>query len=261
MTFGGRGMFAKAGIDGRPQGRGRMIDMAVDAGVNMLDTANVYSSGDSEAILGEALGEGRDRVLIASKARFGTGDGPNDRGLSRWHLIRACEDSLRRLRTDRIDLYQMHEWDGVTPLEETMEALDTLIRAGKVRYVGCSNFSAWHIMKSQGVAERHGYQRLVSQQIHYTLQAREAEYELVPVALDQGVGILVWSRWRAGCCRGNTGAISRRRKAGTCRNGTSRRCATRDSYTTSSMRSWRSARRAASRRRRWRSRGCWRVRA
>src|SRR5690606_38296074 len=135
----------------------------------------------------------RDRVLLATKVRFATGQGPNDRGLSRWHIVRECEKSLKRLKTDVIDLYQVHEWDGQTPLDETLEALDTLVRQGKVRYVGCSNYSAWHLMKALATADARGYQRFVSQQIHYTLQAREAEYELVPLGLDQGVGILVWS--------------------------------------------------------------------
>jgi aryl-alcohol dehydrogenase-like predicted oxidoreductase len=130
------------------------------------------------------------------------GEGPNDAGLSRQHLMAACEASLRRLRTDRIDLYQLHEWDGLTPLEETLEALDALVRAGKVRYVGASNYSAWHLMKALAIAERRGLPRLVSQQIHYTLQAREAEYELVPIAVDQGVGILVWSPLAGGLLSG-----------------------------------------------------------
>jgi aryl-alcohol dehydrogenase-like predicted oxidoreductase len=141
-------------------------------------------------------------VLIATKARFRMSDAPNDGGLSRHHLIRACEDSLRRLKTDVIDLYQAHEWDGLTPLEETMEAFDSLIRAGKVRYIGCSNFSAWHLMKALWVADRLGAGKFVSQQIHYTLQAREAEYELLPVAVDQGVGVLVWSPLAGGLLTG-----------------------------------------------------------
>lgn len=120
------------------------------------------------------------------------GPGPNDAGSSRYHLVRACEASLRRLKTDVIDLYQLHEWDGVTPLEETMEALDLLVRQGKVRYVGCSNFSGWHIMKALGVSERDRRARFVSQQIHYTLEAREAEYELLPISVDQGLGVLIW---------------------------------------------------------------------
>ena len=132
-------------------------------------------------------------MLIATKARFPMGEGPNDRGLSRWHLIRECEASLKRLRTDVIDLYQVHQWDGLTPLEETMEALDSLVRSGKVRYVGCSNWSGWHMMKAMEVARRDGRIPFVSEQIHYTLQAREAEYELLPIALDQKLAVLVWS--------------------------------------------------------------------
>jgi aryl-alcohol dehydrogenase-like predicted oxidoreductase len=130
------------------------------------------------------------------------GKGPNDAGLSRFHIVAECEASLRRLRTDRIDLYQVHEWDGQTPLEETLEALDTLVRHGKVRYVGCSNYACWHLMKALATADRIGAQRFVSQQIHYTLQAREAEYELVPAALDQGPGILVWSPLAGGLLSG-----------------------------------------------------------
>jgi aryl-alcohol dehydrogenase-like predicted oxidoreductase len=130
------------------------------------------------------------------------GEGPNDGGISRYHLIRSCERSLRRLRTDRIDLYQLHEWDGETPLEEALEALDTLVRSGKVRYVGASNYSGWHLMKSLATAERHGYVRFVSQQIHYSLQSRDAEYELVPISIDQGLGILVWSPLAGGFLSG-----------------------------------------------------------
>ena len=154
-------------------------------------------------MIGEAMGgQRKPGMLIASKARFAMGAGPNDRGLSRWHLIRACEASLTRLRTDVIDLYQVHEWDGQTPLEETMEALDSLVRAGKVRYVGCSNYSGWHVMKAMEVARRDGRIPFVSQQIHYTLQAREAEYELIPIALDQKLGVLVWSPLAGGLLSG-----------------------------------------------------------
>jgi aryl-alcohol dehydrogenase-like predicted oxidoreductase len=185
----------------------RQIAICVEAGVNMLDTADVYAGGNSETVMGEALGKKRGDVLIATKARFPTGPGPNDRGNSRHHLIAACEASLRRLRTDWIDLYQLHQWDGETPVEETMAALDHLVSSGKVRYIGCSNFSAWHVMKSLGVSERMGYPRFVAQQIHYTLQAREAEYELVPVSLAEGLGILVWSPiaggWLSGKFRRN----------------------------------------------------------
>jgi aryl-alcohol dehydrogenase-like predicted oxidoreductase len=201
MTFGGRGVFAKTGSTDAAGAR-RLIDMSLEAGVNLIDTADVYSRGLSEEIVGEALVGRRDSVLVTTKARFPMGEGPNDAGLSRHHLVKACEDSLRRLRTDYLDLYQLHEWDGQTPLEETLGALDSLVRAGKVRYVGCSNLSGWHLMKALGVADRIGAPRFVSQQIHYTLQARDAEYELVPIAIDQGVGILVWSPLAGGLLSG-----------------------------------------------------------
>jgi aryl-alcohol dehydrogenase-like predicted oxidoreductase len=202
MTIGGAGGFARVGNVGLADAR-RMIDMAVEAGVNLIDTADVYSGGAAEQVIGEILdGRRKGGLLIATKARFPMGDGPNDRGLSRWHLIRACEASLKRLRADVIDLYQVHQWDGLTPLEETMEALDSLVRAGKVRYVGCSNFSGWHVMKAMEVARRDGRVPFVSQQIHYTLQAREAEYELIPIALDQKLGVLVWSPIAGGLLSG-----------------------------------------------------------
>lgn len=172
MTFGGTGPFAKVG-DTDLTGAKRLIDLCLDAGINLLDTANVYSMGISEEIIGEALGGKRPKdLLIASKARMRIGDGPNDEGLSRYHLIRECEKSLKRLRTDVIDLYFMHQWDGQTPLEETLGALDTLVQQGKIRYAGCSNYSAWHIMKALGIAERDGLPRFITQQIHYTLEAR-----------------------------------------------------------------------------------------
>ena len=202
MTMGGRGNFAKVGTVGLDEAR-RQIDLCLDAGVNLIDTANVYSTGASEEIIGEALGgKRRNGVLIATKARFPMGDGPNDRGLSRHHLIEACEASLKRLRTDVIDLYQVHQWDGQTPLEETIDALDSLVRQGKVRYIGASNYSGWHLMKALAVSDRTHRQRFVSQQIHYTLEAREAEYELVPVSIDQGLGILVWSPLAGGLLSG-----------------------------------------------------------
>ncbi len=201
MTLGGRGNFGKTGSGGVADAR-RQIDLSMDAGVNLIDTADVYSQGESERILGEALEGRRERLLLATKARFRMGDGPNDAGLSRLHLIEACEASLKRLRTDHIDIYQVHQWDGQTPLDETLEALDLLLRAGKVRYLGCSNYSGWHLMKALGVSDRAGSARFVSQQIHYSLQAREAEYELVPIALDQGVGILVWSPIAGGLLSG-----------------------------------------------------------
>jgi aryl-alcohol dehydrogenase-like predicted oxidoreductase len=202
MTFGGQGKFASVGSSGVEEAR-RLIDMCIDAGVNLIDTANVYSDGRSEEIIGEVLGGKRPKdVLIATKARFSMGEGPNNGGLSRYHLIRECEASLKRLRTDVIDLYQVHQWDGLTPVEETLEALDTLVRDGKVRYLGCSNYSAWHLMKALGISEREHRQRFVSQQIHYTLEAREAEYELLPISIDQGLGVLVWSPLAGGLLSG-----------------------------------------------------------
>jgi aryl-alcohol dehydrogenase-like predicted oxidoreductase len=201
MTFGGTGNFANVGTTGA-RDAARQLDLCLDAGVNLVDTANVYSAGLSEEILGEVLRGRRDRVLVATKARMAMGDGPNDAGLSRHHLIHECEASLRRMQVDHIDLYQVHEWDGVTPLEETLEALDTLLRQGKIRYAGSSNYGGWQLMKALGVSDRHGYQRFVSQQIHYTLQAREAEHELIPIAVDQGVGVLVWSPLAGGLLSG-----------------------------------------------------------
>jgi aryl-alcohol dehydrogenase-like predicted oxidoreductase len=201
MTFGGRDKFASVGST-NVDGATRQVDMCLDAGVNLIDTADVYSDGLSEEIVGKTLKGRRDRVLLATKARMPMGDGPNDAGLSRHHLIRACEASLRRLGTDHIDLYQVHEWDGATPLEETLGALDHLVSSGKVRYIGCSNYAGWHVMKALGISERRGLQRFVSQQIYYSLQSRDAEYELVPVSLDQGLGILVWSPLAGGLLSG-----------------------------------------------------------
>jgi len=201
MTFGGAGFFAKTGSSNVAEAR-RLIDICRDAGINLIDTANVYSKGLSEEITGEALDGARKDLMVATKARFPMGDGPNDRGLSRRHLIAECEASLRRLRRDYIDLYQLHEWDGQTPLEETMEAMDTLLKSGKVRYIGCSNFSGWHIMKALGIADRAHSSRFVSQQIYYSLQGREAEYELLPISLDQGLGVMVWSPLAGGLLTG-----------------------------------------------------------
>ena len=201
MTFGGRGDFSAVGSTDVVTAT-RQVDMCLDAGINLFDTADIYSGGESEDILGQAISGRRDRVLLATKARMPAGEGPNEAGLSRQHLIRQCEASLRRLGTDYIDLYQTHEWDGVTPLEETFEALDTLVRSGKVRYVGCSNHSGWQLMKALGVSERLGSQRYVSQQIYYSLEARDAEYELVPLALDQECSILVWSPLAGGLLSG-----------------------------------------------------------
>ena len=201
MTFGGRGEFAGVGATD-VDGARRQIEMAIDAGVNLIDTADVYSGGVAEEIVGQALGARRDDVLLATKVRFPMGSGPNDAGLSRHHLIRGCEASLRRLATDHIDLYQVHEWDGQTPLEETLEALDHLVRSGKVRYVGCSNFAGWQVMKALGIADRARLPRFVSQQVYLSLQERSAEYEIVPSAIDQGLGLLIWSPLAGGLLSG-----------------------------------------------------------
>jgi aryl-alcohol dehydrogenase-like predicted oxidoreductase len=202
MTFGGKGPFAMIGDIGVDEARS-IIDLSVDHGVNVIDTANMYSAGRSEEIVGEALnGRRPGNMLISTKARMPIGDGPNEGGFSRHHIIGECEKSLKRLRTDVIDIYYMHEWDGRTPLEEMLETLDALVKQGKIRYIGCSNFSGWHIMKALGVSTQNNLQRFVTQQIHYTLEAREAEYELLPIAVDQGVGVLAWSPLAGGLLSG-----------------------------------------------------------
>jgi aryl-alcohol dehydrogenase-like predicted oxidoreductase len=202
MTYGGRGDFKTVG-NTDVAGARRQIEMAVDAGVNLIDTANMYSDGVAEEIVGEALTpQLRDEVLLATKVRFRMGDGPNDAGLSRHHLIAACDASLRRLKVDHIDLYQVHEWDGQTPLEETLGALDDLQRSGKVRYVGCSNFAGWQVMKALGIAKRERLPAFVSQQVYLSLQERSAEYEIVPSAIDQRLGLLVWSPLAGGLLSG-----------------------------------------------------------
>jgi aryl-alcohol dehydrogenase-like predicted oxidoreductase len=201
MGWGGTGWASPVGqID--VAGAREQIAIAREAGVNIIDTADVYSNGLSEEILGEAIGGDRDDVLIATKVRMPMGDGPNDAGLSRHHIIRSAEASLRRLKTDHIDLYQVHEWDGHTPLEETLSALDDLVRSGKVRYIGASNYAGWHLMKALAISDRRHLERFVSQQIYYSLQNRDAEAELVPVSLDQGLGILVWSPLAGGLLSG-----------------------------------------------------------
>src|ERR671917_2525551 len=201
MGFGGTGWAAPVGqID--VEGARRQIGLARDAGVNLFDTADVYSSGTSEEILGQALGSARDEVLVATKVRMPMGEGPNDAGLSRHHVIRGAEASLRRLGTDYIDLFQVHEWDGQTPLEETLHALDHLVQSGKVGYIGCSNYAAWQLMKALWTSEREGLTRFVSQQVYYSLQARDIEYEIVPLCVDQGLGILVWSPIAGGLLSG-----------------------------------------------------------
>ena len=201
FTFGGQGDFSKTGSQGVAEAQ-RLIGTCRDGGINLFDTSNMYSLGLSEEILGEALGADRNDVLISSKARMRIGDGPNDEGVSRYHLIRECDRSLKRLRRDHIDIYYMHEWDGTTPLEEMLGALDSLMTQGKIRYIGCSNYSGWHIMKALGVSDLKNLPRFVTQQIHYTLEAREAEYELLPISVDQGLGVLIWSPLAAGLLSG-----------------------------------------------------------
>jgi aryl-alcohol dehydrogenase-like predicted oxidoreductase len=192
-TFGGTNEFFRAWGNTGVEEATRLVDICLEAGVNMFDTADIYSDGASETVLGGAIAGRRDKVLISTKATFKSGKTPNDVGSSRHHLIRACEGSLRRLKTDYIDLYQMHGFDALTPVEETLSALNDLIRAGKVRYIGCSNFSGWHLMKSLDVSTRYGWSRYVAHQAYYSLIGREYEWELMPLGLDQGVGALVWS--------------------------------------------------------------------
>src|SRR5262245_17699649 len=171
----------------------RLVDICLDAGVTMFDSANIYSAGQAEEILGQAIKGRRDLVLISTKGSFRAGPGPNDVGSSRHHLIRAVDGSLRRLGTDYIDLYQLHGFDALTPIEEVLGTLDDLIRAGKIRYIGCSNFSGWHLMKSLALSERRGLARYVAHQAYYSLIGREFEWELMPLALDQRVGTVFWS--------------------------------------------------------------------
>lgn len=193
MTIGGGEVFKYMGAAQADEAR-RMIDICLEAGINLIDTANMYSQGLSEKVLGEAIDPARrSRLIIATKAFFRMGTGIHDVGLSRKHLIKACEDSLKRLGTDYIDLYQVHNSDLLTPLEETLSALDQLVRDGKVRYVGCSNFSAWQLMKSLAISDKRGYAPFISQQCYYSLLARDLENELIPLGLDQQVGTLVWS--------------------------------------------------------------------
>jgi aryl-alcohol dehydrogenase-like predicted oxidoreductase len=199
--FGGTGELAKSGSVDLNTAR-RQIDICIDGGVNLFDTANAYSRGRSEEILGDALLGKRDHVLVATKVRFAMGEGPNDEGLSRHHIITQCEASLKRLRTDHIDLYQLAEWDGVTPLDETLDAIDTLVRTGKVRYAGISNFTGWQLMKTMDVARTNRLAKPIAQQIHYSLETRDAEYELIPASIDQGLGVLVWSPLSGGLLSG-----------------------------------------------------------
>ena len=192
-TFGGRGELFKAWGSTDVAEAKRLVDLCLEAGLNMFDSADIYSDGAAEEILGAAIQGRRDQVLISTKATFRSGSGANEVGSSRHHLIRAVDDALRRLGTDYIDLFQLHGFDAATPVEETLRTLDDLVTAGKLRYVGCSNFSGWHLMKSLAVAERYGWTRYVAHQAYYSLVGREYEWELMPLALDQGVGCVVWS--------------------------------------------------------------------
>ena len=201
MTIGGRDRFAHMGNLGIDE-TARMLDICLDAGVTLIDTADVYSSGASEEILGHALAGRRQQFVISSKVFMRMGDGPHDTGLSRKHIIEACEASLRRLRTDYVDLYMGHEPDQLVPVEETVSAFDDLVKQGKVRYVGCSNHSAWHVMKALWVADRGRQSRYICQQVNYSLIAREIEHELVPMGLAEGVGIMAWSPLHAGLLSG-----------------------------------------------------------
>lgn len=192
-TFSGGTEFFKAWGSSDVKEAKRLIDICMDAGINLFDTANTYSQGGSEEVLGEALKGIRQNVFISTKATFPMGEGPNDFGSSRHHLIKQCEDSLRRLQTDYIDIYHMHGFDGVTPVEETLRTLDDLIQSGKVRYIACSNFSGWHLMKSLAVSERYGWNKYIAHQAYYSLIGREFEWELMPLGLDQHIGTIVWS--------------------------------------------------------------------
>ena len=192
-TFGGGNEFFKAWGSTDVEEARRLIDICLEAGVNLFDTADIYSDGRSEEVLGKALEGKRDRALISTKTTFRLGDGPNDVGSSRYHLRRALEASLRRLGTDYVDIYHLHGFDALTPIEEVQDTLNTFVREGKVRYIAASNFSGWHLMKSLAVAERYGWTRFVAHQVYYSLIGREYEWELMPLGLDQKVGALVWS--------------------------------------------------------------------
>ena len=192
-TFGGSNEFFKAWGASDVAEATRLVDICLEAGVNLFDTADIYSYGLSEEILGKAIMGKRNRLLISTKATFRFGDGPNDVGSSRLHLIESCEKSLRRLGVETIDIYHMHGFDATTPVEETIKTLDTLVQSGKVRYIACSNFSGWHLMKSLSVSERYGWARYVGHQVYYSLIGRDYEWELMPLGLDQKVSALVWS--------------------------------------------------------------------
>lgn len=205
-TFGGSNDFFKAWGATQTEEATRLIDICMEAGLNMFDTADIYSEGQSETILGKAIaGRQRDSLILSTKATFTYGDGPNNQGASRLHLLKQVEGSLKRLGTDYIDIYHMHGFDGNTPVEETLRVLDDLIQSGKVRYIAASNFSGWHLMKSQAVAEKYGWNRYVGHQVYYSLANREYEWELMPLGIDQKIGAIVWSPLSAGRLGGKFG--------------------------------------------------------
>ncbi|MBE7211313.1 MAG: aldo/keto reductase [Gluconacetobacter diazotrophicus] len=192
-TFAGRGEFFEAWGASDVQEASRLVDVCLDAGLTLFDSADIYSAGGAEEVLGGAIKNKRERLLISTKATFRAGEDPNAVGSSRYHIVRSVEQSLQRLGTDRIDLFQLHGFDALTPQEEVLGALDDLVRAGKIRYVGCSNFSGWQLMKSLAVAERYNLPRHVAHQAYYSLVGRDYEHELMPLGIDQGVGCVVWS--------------------------------------------------------------------
>jgi len=197
-TFGGGTDFFRAWGTTDVDGAKRLVDICLDAGITMFDTADVYSNGLSEEILGEAIKGKRDKLLLSTKSTFRMSDEPNDVGSSRFHMLKSVDDSLRRLQTDYIDLYILHGFDAQTPVEEALKTLDDLVKSGKVRYIACSNFSGWHLMKSLAISEHYGWARYVGHQAYYSLVSREYEWELMPLALDQNVGTIVWSPLSAG---------------------------------------------------------------
>ena len=207
-TFGGKGEFFQAWGATQAKEAARIVDICLDHGVNMFDTADVYSGGASEDVLGAAIQGRRDKLLLSTKVTFRSGDGPNAVGSSRHHIIEATEKALARLGTDYIDLVQLHGFDALTPQEEVLSTLDTLIKAGKIRYIGVSNFSGWHLMKSLAASERHHLQRYVAHQAYYSLVGRDYEWELMPLGLDQGVSAIVWSPLGWGSARHSGGSSS-----------------------------------------------------
>ncbi len=192
-TFGGGNEFFKAWGSTQADEARRMVDSCLDAGINLFDTANGYSNGLSEEILGKAIQGKRDKLLISTKVFFPMGEGPNDLGTSRQHILEQVDASLKRLGTDHIDIYHLHAFDAFTPVEEALDTLNTLVHSGKVRYIACSNFSGWHLMKSLAIADRYGWTRYVAHQVYYSLIGRDYEWELMPLGIDQGIGALVWS--------------------------------------------------------------------